>query len=137
MDQPFVEEAVRTELQPFLLERGFREATGNAHSLVYESAVARVSVVWDPRGEIDVTVSRLAEPSVHVRWDYGEITTAAEVPVHLRRIINELSDQPGLLAGDAEVFEQLRQRNEQRSRELTAYYSRQGPRPKWLGRERA
>lgn len=136
VDQPVVADNVRTELEPFLLDHGFQQADVNEHSIAYESAVTRVAVFWDPRGEIDVTVSRIAESSVHARWDYGEITTVAAVPWHLRRVIDKLSQEPGLLAGDVAVFGDLRQRNEQRSKELTAYYSRQGPRPKWLGRER-
>lgn len=116
------------------MDRGFHEAESTAHSIVYESAVTRVTVVWDPRGEINVTVSRVTESSVHAQWSYGEITSPAAVPIHIQRVVRELSGEPGLLAGDAVEFERLRHRNEQRSKEWTAYYSGQGPRPKRFGR---
>ena len=71
MDQPLVSEAVRTELEPFLFDRGFREADANAHSIVYESTATRVTVTWDPRGEIDVKVSQVNESSVHADGTTG------------------------------------------------------------------
>ena len=134
VDPPLVAEAVRTGLEPFLMDRGFHEAGSNAHSTVYESAVTRVTVVWDPRGEINVAVSRVGESNVHAQWSYGEITSPAAVPMHIQRVVRELSGEPGLLAGDAVEFERLRHRNEQRSKEWTAYYSGQGPHPKRSGR---
>ena len=133
MDQSLVEGAVRAVLEPFLVEHGFREEISNAHSVVYKSSATRVTVVWDPRGEIGVTVSRIAESSVHERWVYGEITSPEAVPIHLQEAVRALSAQQGLLEGDDAEFERLRQRNEQRSKEWTAYYSGQGPRPTRLG----
>lgn len=137
MDHPVVAEHVRTELEPFLTEQGFHQAGEDVHSIVYESAVTRVTIIWDPRGEIDVTVRRIAESSVHAHWEYGEITTLDAVPVHFRRVVDELRQEPDLVAGNVTCFDELRRRNEQRSKELTAYYARQGPRPKWLGQDRS
>jgi hypothetical protein len=136
VDHPVVAAAVRSELEPYLMEGGFCQVAEDTHSIVYESANTRVTAIWDPRGEIDVLVARLDEQSPHGRWQYGEITTAASVPTNLRQIIGEFTARPQILAGDGAFFDELRGRNEQRSRELTAYYSRKGPRPDWLGRER-
>jgi hypothetical protein len=133
VDRSLVDEAVRTVLEPFLVEHGFRESMADAHSIAYESDATRVTVTWDPRGEIDVTVTPLAASSVHERWAYGEITSPAAVPIHLREVVRTLRGQPGVLAGDDAEFERLRQQNEQRAEAWTAYSSGRGPRPKRTG----
>ena len=133
MDHPVVAEAVRVELVPFLAEQGFQEGSSDQHSARFASADTEVSVFWDPRGEIAVLAQRRDEASPHGRWQYGEVTTATSVPGHLRRVVRLFAEQPAILAGDAPFYDDLRRRNEQRSRELTAYYSRNGPRPEWMG----
>jgi hypothetical protein len=86
--------------------------------------------VWDPRGEVDVTLFllELGEP-VH-GWHHVGAVGRASVPRLLQIARETMEADPAIVNGDVDYYRRLDAESRRASQDWTAYYERKGPRPK-------
>ena len=121
--------AVRDKLAFLLTEHGFRVVHEDAHCVRLESVSLCAEAVWDPRGEVTISVFQRGYRDSGT-WSYTGMVGRASIPRLLEIAAERIRAQEQMLLGDDAFFEILAEEQRQASEALTAYYSRKGPRPR-------
>lgn len=127
MDSSFPD-LVQEKFGPLLTEHGLVVAAEDAHQVVLESLRLRAVVVIDPRGELEVRVCLKEYPDWQ-GWSFSGMVGRASVELLLELSLEQLKEEPRILAGDTAFFERLAAERQAESEAWTAYYGRTGPRP--------
>jgi hypothetical protein len=123
-------DAVRRKLGFLFSDYDCRIVRERSGVVELESPVLAVQVALDPRGEVDVWVSRAGNEAVHARWTYCGMVGKASVERLLEIAGERMKLDEAILQGNPDFYERLAVENRQRAKEWTAYYSRKGPRPR-------
>ena len=123
-------DAVRRKLGFLITDYACRIVCEDFGIVEMESPVLAVQAALDPRGEVDVWVSRAGNEDVHARWTYCGLIGKASVARLLEIAGENMRLDEAIAQGDADFYERLAVENRRLSKEWTAYYSRKGPRPR-------
>lgn len=121
--------AVRRELAFLVSDHDFSPASEDTHLVSWESPTLGLQAVWDPRGEVAVSIFllELGEPSEG--WHYSGMVGRASVARLLQLSAESMKTDPAVLSGDVGYYTELAAERRRVSREWTAYYAGTGPRP--------
>jgi hypothetical protein len=121
--------AVRRELAFLLSDHDFSPVSEETHIVSWESPTLGLQAVWDPRGEVAVSIflRELGQPSEG--WNYTGMVGRASVARLLQLSAESMKTDPAVLSADVGYYTELAAERRRRSREWTAYYARKGPRP--------
>lgn len=109
---------------------GFRLAAEDQHHIRLESEALAVEAWHDPRGEVEVRVSRLNSADRYAVWTYTGMVGTASVSRLLEIAVETMTADPAILSGDQAYYEQLAAENRLLSEAWTAYYAGKGPQPR-------
>jgi len=111
-----------------LLAEGFAIACENALRLELESPEVDVVVEHDPRGEVEVRVSRPGTEQGY-GWSYTGMVGKATVGRLLEIALVEMRADPAILSGDPEFYDALATEKRASAHAWTEFYAVTGPRP--------
>jgi hypothetical protein len=124
----FLADLVREKFAPLLAEHGFVVVEQAADAVTLESSRLRVLAVFDPRGELDVSVA-LRDSEDWMGWQYTGMVGRASVERLLELALDQMQGDPRILAGDAVFFEHVATERRAKSEAWAAFASGHGPRP--------
>jgi hypothetical protein len=122
-------ETARRELAALTRDHGFDFVAEDQYHVRLESRSLVVDVWHDPRGEVEVRVSRLATADPYEAWTYAGMVGTASVARLLEIAVDQMSANPEVLRGDEAFYKRLGDENRQLAEAWTAYYSGKGPQP--------
>lgn len=126
------------ETFPEIARRGFATLTGDHgfklvaqdhHHVRLESQSLAVEAWYDPRGEVEVRVSRLASADPYEVWTYTGMVGRASVARLLEIALEQMSANPEVLSSDQAYYEAIGFEKRQLAEAWTAYYEGKGPQP--------
>jgi hypothetical protein len=123
-------EIARRQLAPLIHDQGFTLVAEDQHHIRLESDSLAIEAWHDPRGEVEVSMSRLASADRYEVWTYTGMVGTASVARLLEIAVEQMSVDPAILRGDQAFYEQLGAEKRRRSEEWTAYYAGKGPQPR-------
>ena len=121
--------AVRREFASVIETGGFDIVQETNFEVRLQSASVAIEVKLDPREGIQVDAMRLGHESLPERWAYSGMIGRADATRLLRIAVERLEDNPAVLAGDRQFFEDLTRSQVTKSKAWTDYYARKGPQP--------
>ena len=96
-------DSVRTKFATLLEDYGFSVSEENHHRVTLLSDSLQCDVTFDPRGELDVSLS-LQHTKPWTGWQYVGIVGRASVERLLEIALASMQDDPRLLSGDPFLF---------------------------------
>lgn len=111
-----------------ILRQGFEVTDESDGRVVLESRAVQIAAVYDPRGELDVSVHPRGS-EWPLRWSYMGMVGTASVGRLLQLALAEMESEPAILSGDPDFFERLGKENEASSHKWNEYDAGRGPRP--------
>lgn len=129
MNEPPFADLVLSTLGPLLHQHGFRMTDQDLWQAVFQNDVLRVDVTFDPRGEVDVSAARHCNATAGV-WSNCGFVGRASIERVLELAGEQLADDPRVLAGDGDYFDELATTQAKAAAEWTAYHSGKGHRPR-------
>jgi hypothetical protein len=111
-----------------LLAEEFEIAEEDPHRVSLKSSVVNVRAVLDPRGEVDIDVFRTGSERLY-GWSYTGIVGRASVGRLLEIALARMREEPAILRGDADFYEELAITKKAKAHALAEYYAGRGPRP--------
>jgi hypothetical protein len=122
--------AARREFAFLIVEHSFEVTHEDQHRVRLESPILVVEAFWDPRGEVSVAVFRHGHEQWAEGWNYAGMVGRASISRLLEIAGEKMRAEGAVLRGDAGFYEELAVEQSRLAKEWTAYYSRQGPRPR-------
>jgi hypothetical protein len=119
---------VREQFALLLSEHDFVVVEAAADEVVLESPRLRTRAVLSPRGELDVHVFPKGSQEWE-GWSYSGMVGRASVKRLLALALENLLEDPRIVAGDPAFFERLASERKAESEALTAHAEGKGPRP--------
>lgn len=111
-------------------EYGFAVVRQGGDVVEFESLLVRVVATFDPRGEVEVVVTRRDSDSGFGRVTFGGQVGTASVERLVQMAAEQLRREESALEGDAEFFDLLAEAQSRNAEAWTAYHAGRGPRPK-------
>jgi hypothetical protein len=102
----FLPDLVSEKFAPLLTEHGFVVVEQAADAVTLESNRLRVLAVFDPRGELDVSVA-LRDSEDWTGWQYTGMVGRAPVERLLELGLDQMRSDPRILSGDVPFFERV------------------------------
>ena len=113
-------ETARRQLAFLIHDHGFNVVSEDQHHLRLESRSLAAEAWNDPRGEVEVRVSRLGNEDPHEVWAYTGMVGTASVARLLEIAREQLSANPAALRGDTDFYQQRGAENRRVSEAWTA-----------------
>jgi hypothetical protein len=121
---------VRREFAFLAVDHGFQVTREDQQRVRLESPTLVVVAFWDQRGEVAVRVSRRGHEEWAESWNFDGMVGRATVLRLLQMAGEQMKAEASVLLGDAAYYAALSAEQNRSAKERTAYYSRQGPRPR-------
>jgi hypothetical protein len=122
-------QAVRRHLAFLIQDHGFKVVEEDQHHVRFESPTLAAEAWHDPRGEVEVRVSRLESDDPHQVWTCTGMVGRASVSRLLEIAGEQMIANPDVLRGDQVFYEQLGAEKRRLSEAWTAFYAGKGPQP--------
>lgn len=97
---------VADKFAPLVVNQGFRVVEQDRALVVLESESLRCRVAFDPRGELDVSLT-LPEQKPWEGWSYVGMTGRADLPRLLEIALERMEEDPRLFAADQAHYEEI------------------------------
>jgi hypothetical protein len=122
-------EIARAGLLFLTRDHSFHVTAEDQHHVRLESHAIAVDAWHDPRGEVEVRVSRLDSTDRYAVWTYTGMVGTASVSRLFEIAAEKMAADPAILSGDEAFYAELATENRRLSEAWTASYTRKGPQP--------